>query len=171
MDSPNQDHKKISALFRGVNVERAASGLPGILPGNKVLTQAPGISPMVPPRHRKKRYSKIQLDECIKLSREVGTEAACKTMGISVSYFYYYARLEKLTIGKTGKRRKQRLTKYTPEQLKKVVRQAMTWHANASQASSLRKCCVRAGQTLRINGHTAYNYYIENRSEFGAEIK
>jgi hypothetical protein len=167
MDQSNLDIPKIKQLFRDINIDRAEIGQPAIMPSQKVLTQAPGISPPIPPRARRNKYTPLQLEECVKLSRTVGTDTACKMMGVTKSMFYYFARTRAQVVGKEGKRRKQRLSKYRPDQLEKVARQALIWHSNTGKASTLRQCCLRAGVLMRINGHSAYNYYVEHRNEFG----
>lgn len=166
MDQPNLDLTKIKQLFHDTNIVKAANGEPAIMPDGKVRTQAPGYSPLVAPTTRKTKYTKIQLDECVKLSRTIGTELACIQMGVNPSSLYGYAKQKSIAVGKAQKRRNVKPVKYSPEQLDRVVKLAMEWHRTTSKIESMRKCCLRAGQHLRINGHTAYGHYNLHREAF-----
>jgi len=133
-----------------------------------VIIQAPGYSPpnINRPREYRHKYNDLQLAACYELSRTIGTELACKQMCVTKPSFYYYARVKGLQTGKAVKKRKAKIAKYTSEQLTKVVKKAFEWHRNAGGASSMRKCCERAGEFYRINGSTAYGFWNEHREEF-----
>lgn len=164
MDLSGLNLPKIRELFHDTNIMKAAQNQPAILPDGK--TQAPGYSPTTIAQVRKRKYTDIQLEECIKLSRTVGTDLACKQLCVNPASLYGYAKRKILAVGKAAKKRNTKPVKYSPEQLTKVVKQAMEWHRNAPQASSLRKCCLRAGEQMRINGHTAYGWFNLHREEF-----
>lgn len=165
MNNSNLDLSKIKDLFHNLNIENAAGNHSAIKPSGPVFV-SPGYSPTTIAQVRKKKYTEIQLEECVKLSRTVGTELACKQLCVNPASLYGYAKRKALAVGKAAKKRNTKPVKYSPEQLDRVVRKAMEWHSSAPAAQSMRKCCIRAGESLRINGHTAYGWFNLHREEF-----
>lgn len=177
----DHDTRQVKSLFNSIAIERATRGEKPILRDGPTIThgshktpglpanQAPGYSPTRPGRNRQNKYTKIQLDQAVELSRKVGSAEACRLMGIPKSTLYWHARAGKSIVGKEGKPRKSRMDEKREKKLDHLVKLALFWYNNTpTRPYTIRENCKRAGNTVTppIPGNTIYAHYTLHAQEF-----
>jgi len=165
MDTQNIDIELVKKLSREAVLANAS-----IQPQPTPLTQAPGVSPMRPPRkQRRRKYSELALKEAIELSKQVGTNEAARICNVSVHAIKHEAKRLRFTIGRRASYHHP--SKYAPQELDAVVKRALAWYEGGMHATPIRICIERAAAEKKVNANSAYSHYCTFRKDFAMGLR